>query len=135
MILFFTCVVYSANIQTQFFLQLVEIELNTMHTRNLFKVKGDTINESYVEEKTFNGIGSHVRRNFKAIFFLLTKASPGSLGDRKKKHVLSQTKKKTTIFVNPSIKSSVLSLSHRKYFIKKANSVEKPRIFSWFVFA
>lgn len=40
-----------------------------MHTRNLFKVKGDTINESYVEEKTFNGIGSHVRRNFKAIFF------------------------------------------------------------------
>ena len=83
---FFTCVVYSANIQTQFFLQLVEIKLNTMHTRNLFKVKGDTINESYVEEKTFNGIGSHVRRNFKAIFFLLTKASPGSLGDRKKKH-------------------------------------------------
>lgn len=105
-----------------------------MHTRNLFKVKGDTINESYVEEKTFNGIGSHVRRNFKAIFFLLTKASPGSLGDRKTL-VLSQTKKKTTIFVNPSIKSSVLSLSHRKYFIKKANSVEKPRIFSWFVFA
>lgn len=69
-----------------------------MHTRNLFKVKGDTINESYVEEKTFNGIGSHVRRNFKAIFFLLTKASPGSLGDRKKNTRFKSNKEKKDDF-------------------------------------